>query len=159
VMKDDLWFMRKSLELADKAQLLGEVPVGAIIIDSDGKVCSEAFNLKEKNNDPTGHAEIIGIRDACEKRGDWRLDSCTLYVTLEPCPMCLGAIIHSRIQRIVFGAYDYKGGAFSCGYQMGLDGKLNHRIQVQGGLLGYSCSKILSDFFRLRRQEHKHFSA
>ena len=152
---EDEWFMDIALKNAEKAYSKGEVPVGAVVVCPEGKVISESFNLKESNLDPLGHAEVIAIRAAAQKTGSWRLNDCTLYVTLEPCLMCLASITHSRIKRLVFGAYDPKGGAFSLGYYFNKDKRLNHRFSAVGGLRHYKCSKLLSNFFKERRKGYK----
>ena len=152
---DDEWFMEAALKLAEKAYSIGEVPVGAVVVNAEGKIISSGHNLKEANNDPTGHAEIIAIKKAASKAGSWRLSGHTLYVTLEPCPMCLASISQARLDRVVFGAYDSKGGACSLGYHFNKDKRLNHRFKVSGGALHYRCSKVLSSFFKERRKGYK----
>ena len=142
-------YMQLALEEAKKASLLGEVPVGAVIV-KNGEIISIGRNDREKSNDATGHAEIIAIRKACQKLGGWHLDGCELYVTLEPCPMCMGAIINSRIKRVVYGAKDAKAGACEsvlnmCAYP------LNHKPLTEGGILAEECAQILSDFFYNKR--------
>lgn len=146
------WFMRMAYELAEQAAALGEVPVGSVLVDRDGVVLAKAHNFKEKNNNPCGHAEIEAIINASEKKEDWRLDGSTLYVTLEPCGMCAGAIIQSRIKRVVFGAYDPKGGVLSCGLNLWGNSKLNHNVEVIGGVLHFECGRQLSKFFKERRK-------
>jgi len=153
-MHDHLWNMSLALDLAEKAYKQGEVPVGAIIVDGMGKKIAEAHNLKEQNHDPCGHAELIAIREAAKKQKAWRLTDCTVYVTLEPCPMCLSAMVQARVKSCVFGAYDHKGGALTLGYHNYKDSRLNHRFDVMGGVKHFECSKILSDFFRERRSGH-----
>ncbi len=148
------WFMRIALEQAEHAANLGEVPVGAVVIDSKGAVLAKAYNLKETKNNPCSHAEIEAISAAAEKLGDWRLEGCALYVTLEPCAMCAGAIIHSRLKKVYFGAYDPKGGILSCGMNLWGNKHLNHKIEVVGGLLHFDCASQLSNFFRQRRKGH-----
>lgn len=154
-MRDHQWHMQTALIQAEKAYSLDEVPVGAVLVDDTGKVIAEAYNLKEKNHDPCGHAEILCLRQASENLKSWRLENCTLYVTLEPCPMCLGAMVHARIKRLVFGAYDAKGGAISLGYRLFQDDRLNHRFEVIGGVEHYPCSQLLSQFFREKRQQYR----
>jgi tRNA(adenine34) deaminase len=132
-----------------------EVPVGAIVVSPHGEILSEAYNLKETNNDVTGHAEIIALKRASEKLGSWRLTDCSLIVTLEPCPMCLSAILQSRIKSLYFGAYDTKGGALSLGYNFPFDERLNHKFNVYGGYKHYECSTLLSKFFRAKRNKYK----
>lgn len=150
-IRDHQWFMKLAVEQADLAWKKGEVPVGALVVSSKGEILSATHNLKESVHNPCGHAEILAIQDAAQKNQDWRLINCTLYVTLEPCPMCLSAISHARISEVVFGAYDSKGGALSLGYHFHKDARLNHRFSMLGGVEHYSCSKLLSDFFKTRR--------
>lgn len=143
------------MENAHKEALLafneGEVPVGAIVTDSLGKEIARARNTKEKNLDASAHAEILALKLAAQKLGNWRLNDHHLYVTLEPCPMCLSAISQFRISKVFFSAYDSKGGALSLGYNIHKDLRLNHRFNVIGGLDQYKNSNLLSDFFKLRR--------
>jgi tRNA(adenine34) deaminase len=146
----DLAFMQLALEEARQAALMGEVPVGAVLVHGE-TLLAAAANRPITENDPTAHAEILAIRKAAEKTGNYRLVDTTLYVTLEPCIMCMGAILHARIQRLVFGALDPKTGAAQSRYTIGVDGLLNHRLEVTGGVLGTECSKVLKDFFKERR--------
>ncbi len=147
--------MDLALELAEEAYKNGDVPVGAVVLDSSLKVIAESFNNKEKTFRPTGHAEIIALELAAKDLGCWRLEGCTLIVTLEPCPMCLGAMTNARIERLIFGAYDSKGGAISLGYNFFKDKRLNHRFGVVGGICHYQSSKMLSSFFKERRESYK----
>lgn len=151
IKKDDTYWMRKALALARKAQSLGEVPIGALIV-KDNQVIATAYNLREKHQSPLSHAEMIAIHKAAKKLNSWRLEGCTLYVTLEPCVMCAGTLWQSRIERVVFGARDPKGGAVETLYQIGSDTRLNHRYAVVGGVLEKECGKILSDFFKKLRK-------
>lgn len=144
--KDELW-MRRALELAAASARLGEIPVGAVIVEGD-QIVAEAGNLKEANQDPLGHAEVIAIRRAAEKLGRWRLSGCTLYVTLEPCTMCAGAIIHSRLDRVVYAAIDPKAGAIESLYKILADPRLNHSPRVDSGILRDEASLQLKTFFR-----------
>lgn len=144
-----------ALEQAELAYRAQEVPVGAIIVSPQGEVVSKQFNLKETNLNPTAHAEILSLIEASKKLGNWRLNGCSIYVTLEPCPMCLAAMVQSRIGRCVFGAYDPKGGAISLGYHLHQDQRLNHQFSVLGGIKHFDCSKILSQFFRERRANYR----
>ena len=138
--------MLKALELAKKAYELGECPVGAIVVDKDNNVIGEGYNLRETNQSPTAHAEIIAIEQAAKALGKWRLSDCTLYVTLEPCPMCAGAIINSRLKRVVYGAFDDKGGA--CASLLNLfEYPFNHKPLVRSRILSEQCGQILTDFF------------
>lgn len=149
------WMMNVAIDEAYKAYALDEVPIGAVVVDSSGNVLAKEHNLKESVNDPCGHAEIRAIRTACEKLGDWRLNDCTLFVTLEPCPMCLNSILQARMKKVIFGAYDPKGGALSLNYNFYKDKRLNHNFDVLGGVKHFECSKILSRFFREKRASHK----
>lgn len=144
-----------ALTLADKAQALGEIPVGAVLVDEKGEIIGEGWNLSIVNNDPTAHAEIVALRHGAAKIGNYRLLNCTLYVTLEPCTMCAGAILHSRIKRLVFGAYDYKTGAVGSRFHFFDDYKMNHVLEVTGGVLAEKCGQKLSDFFKMRREQKK----
>jgi tRNA(adenine34) deaminase len=154
-LSDHEWSMKLALEEANIAYNAGEVPVGAVVVDDLGKVIARASNLKEKTHNPMGHAEILALHAASQALGRWRLNGCTLIVTLEPCVMCLGAMIHARIDHLVFGAYDSKAGALSLGYAAHKDPRLNHNLAVTGGLSHYECSSLLSQFFRERRAGHK----
>lgn len=144
-------FMRQAIALAMQAEALGEVPVGAVVV-KDGEVVGRGFNRRETGKNALAHAEIEAINEACRTLGGWRLFGCDLYVTLEPCPMCAGAIINARIDRVFFGASDPKAG--SCGSLTDLFAlPYNHRPQVVGGVLGDECSQLLTSFFR--RLRHK----
>ena len=148
-LSDEHW-MSIAFEEALKAQELGEVPVGAVIVNNDG-IVAKAHNQPISKNDPTSHAEINAIRIAAKKLSNYRLSNCNLYVTLEPCAMCYGAIIHARISKLIFGAYDLKTGV--CGSSINLHKKecFNHTPEIKGGVLEEDCSKILKDFFRDKR--------
>ncbi len=154
--RDISWAMKQAIDEAENAAKDGEVPVGACIIDPDGKIFTSAANKKEGPCNPTGHAEILAITQACQKLGDWRLNGYTLVVTLEPCVMCMGAIWQSRISHVVFGAYDPKGGAISLGYNIHADKRLNHQFTVMGGVDHYNCSQIMSRFFKDKRKSYKY---
>ncbi len=145
-MLKDEEFMLKAIELARVAAQKGECPVGAIIVDKDDNVIAQGYNLRETNNSPTAHAEIIAIEKAAEKLGSWRLSECTLYVTLEPCPMCAGAIINSRLRRVVYGAFDEKGGACSSVINL-FELPFNHKPLVRSRILERECGELLTDFF------------
>lgn len=164
----DEFYMREALGLAREAAELGEVPVGALVVSHEigsegdfggvlgaGKVIARSGNLKEMRHDPLGHAEIRVIREAAQVLGRWRLSGCTLYVTLEPCVMCAGAIVHSRFDRVVYGATDPKAGAVESLYQILSDTRLNHRPKVVPGVLHSECSEVLSRFFAARRLSEK----
>jgi tRNA(adenine34) deaminase len=142
--------MRRALDLAREAQQAGEVPVGAIVT-LGGRVVSQAYNLRETLNDPTAHAERLALMLAGRTLGSWRLDRCTIYVTLEPCPMCAGAIGLSRISRLVYGAADQKAGACRSLYRLLDDPRLNHRVEQTAGVLATDCTELLSTFFREKR--------
>ncbi len=146
----DMAMMERALRLAAQAADAGEVPVGAVVYRGD-EVLGEAANARERDADPTAHAEIAAIRAAAREVGSWRLDGCSLAVTLEPCPMCAGALVNSRIGRVVFGARDPKAGA--CGTLMDIcrDARLNHRLEVLEGVLADRCSALLTSFFSARR--------
>jgi tRNA(adenine34) deaminase len=146
----DLEMMRQALVMAREAFQVGEVPVGAIVV-YEGRIVSQAYNLRETLQDPTAHAERIALSLAGSRLGRWRLDGCTLYVTLEPCPMCAGAINLSRIDRVVFGAFDPKAGACRSLYRLLDDPRLNHCPELRSGVLSDDCGSILSQFFRERR--------
>lgn len=148
----DLEFMARALALAKQAAELGEVPVGAIVVDKNGQVLAESYNLRETTNIATRHAELMAIEEACKKLGAWRLGDCTLYVTLEPCPMCAGGIVNARLKRVVYGAADAKAGAVKSIYTLLSDPRLNHRPEVLGEVMAEECGRILSDFFKARRK-------
>ena len=141
--------MGLALEQAKKAESCGEVPVGAVFIDDD-QVIAEAGNASIILNDPTAHAEIITLREAAEKKGNYRLGG-TLFVTLEPCIMCMGALIHARVKKLIFGAYDPRSGAALSVYNFSDSPHLNHRIEVEGGILERESQLLLKDFFKARR--------
>lgn len=143
---DDNYWMRRALELAEQAKYLQEIPVGAIVI-CDNQIISEAFNEKERKTDATAHAEVLAIQRASQRLGRWRLSDCTLYVTLEPCFMCVGAIISSRIGRLVYGTPDSKAGAVESTYKLLETKHFNHYPKVDSGLLKDECALLLKDFF------------
>jgi tRNA(adenine34) deaminase len=142
--------MRRALALAQEAASVGEVPVGALIVRED-QVVSQAYNLRETFEDPTAHAERLAITLAGRSTGSWRLDGCTLYVTLEPCPMCAGAIVQARLARVVYGTSDPKAGACRSLYRLLDDPRLNHRVPFTGDILAEDCRQILRRFFQPRR--------
>ena len=147
--------MRYALELADKAEALGEIPVGAVLVDDARNIIGEGWNLSIVQSDPTAHAEIIALRNGAKNIQNYRLLNSTLYVTLEPCTMCAGAILHSRIKRLVFGASDYKTGAIGSRFHFFDDYKKNHTLEITSGVLAEECSQKLSTFFQKRREEKK----
>ncbi|WP_291967643.1 tRNA adenosine(34) deaminase TadA [Caloramator sp.] len=145
------YFMNEAIKEAKKCLYLDEVPVGAVIV-KDGKIIGRGHNLRETLKDATAHAEIIAIKEACKALGGWRLIDCEIYVTLEPCVMCAGALVNSRIKRLVFGAYDKRFGACGTLYNIACDERLNHRIEVIGGVLSKECADLLSNFFKKKRR-------
>ncbi len=152
--EQDILFMKLALNEAKKASDIGEVPVGAVIV-RDGEVVSTAFNRRECDKNAISHAEIMAISKACEKLGGWRLHQCELYVTLEPCPMCTGAIINSRIKRVVFGAYDKKAGCMGSILNL-TEYPFNHKPEIVGGVLADEAGALLSEFFQnLRKRDKK----
>jgi tRNA(adenine34) deaminase len=142
--------MRQALELARGAALKGEVPVGALVV-KDGVVVGAGYNLRETKHDATEHAEMAAIRAACANLKTWRLSGCELYVTLEPCLMCAGAIYQARLDKVWYGATDPKAGAMGSLYKVHEDGRLNHRLPVEAGVLADECGQMLKDFFKARR--------
>ncbi len=146
---DEAW-MRRALDEARRAETLGEVPVGAVIV-RDGALLAAAHNRRIIDADPTAHAEMLAIRAAAAALGDWRLEGCTLVVTLEPCCMCAGAIVLARVERLVYGAADPKAGAVETLYRLCEDPRLNHRLQLAGGVLAEECGRLLAEFFRRQR--------
>ena len=146
----DVPFMRRALELAQEAARAGEVPVGAVVVQ-DGQVVGEGWNRPIGTHDPSAHAEMIALREAAARIGNYRLPGTTLYVTLEPCAMCAGAIIHARVQRLVFGAADPKAGAVYSLYELISRPQLNHVVEWRGGVLEDECGEVLRAFFRARR--------
>lgn len=146
---DENW-MRRALDLAVQGEEADEVPVGAVIV-RQGRIIAAAHNQRETLRDPTAHAEMIAITQAAEAMGDWRLEECTLYVTLEPCPMCAGGIVLARIPRVVYAATDPKGGGVRSLYRILEDPRLNHRVEVRGGVLEVEAGGLLTAFFRRQR--------
>ncbi len=150
----DADFMREALVEAKKAYDLGEIPIGAVLVH-DGEIISRHHNRREMDHDATAHAEMLVIREACDALERWRLTGCTLYVTIEPCPMCAGAIINSRIDRVVYGASDYKGGAVESLFNVLSHPGLNYEPEVMSGVLADECSQIMKDFFKMRRKARR----
>jgi len=146
----DAEMMREALVLARQAWDAGEVPVGAVVV-KDGEIVGRGFNAPISRHDPTAHAEVMALRDAARNLGNYRLVGCSLYVTLEPCAMCMGAIFHARISRVVFGASDLKTGACGSIIDLSAEARLNHHAEVAGGILAAECGGLLSDFFAQRR--------
>jgi tRNA(adenine34) deaminase len=151
---NDEQFMKFAIEQAGIAEENGDVPIGAVIVHN-GQIIGKAYNQREQLQDPTAHAEIIALTQAAAALESWRLEDCTMYVTLEPCPMCAGALVLARIDRLVYGCNDPKTGAVKSLYNIVTDGRLNHRIEVTGGVLADQCSKLLQGFFEKRRVENK----
>ena len=147
-------FMRRAIAEANAALAEEEVPIGAVVV-REGRIVGSAHNQREQLRDPTAHAEMIAITQAAASVGDWRLTDCSLYVTLEPCPMCAGAILLARIPVVVYGAADPKAGAVDSLYQLLNDERLNHRVHTQGGILGHECGGMLTEFFRQQRRKGK----
>ncbi len=153
-MTVDRVMMEQALSLAREAAACGEVPVGAVVYETaTGRVLAQAHNTREHSNDPTGHAELIALRQASEQLGDWRLNECTLVVTLEPCAMCAGAAVNARVGRLVYGATDPKAGACESLYAIVSDDRLNHRCEVVSGVLAEDSRLLLQAFFQARRAE------
>jgi tRNA(adenine34) deaminase len=150
----DHYFMQAALAEATSAEEFGEVPVGAVVVYG-GRIIGRGHNLRESSNDPTTHAEMIAIRQASAELNSWRLLDCTLYVTLEPCVMCMGAIILARIPRLVYGCRDPRAGAVGSIYNLAEDDRFNHKVEVTEGVLQQQCSQQLSDFFRNLREQKK----
>ncbi|SFQ10810.1 tRNA(adenine34) deaminase [Caldicoprobacter faecalis] len=145
-------FMEQALLEAQKAYDMNEVPIGAVVV-KDGEIIARGHNLRETGRDPTLHAEMVAIREAARYLGGWRLTGCELYVTIEPCPMCAGAIIQARIQRVVFGAMDPKAGCAGSLYNLLQDPRFNHQVEVVGGVMEEECRRIMQDFFRKKREK------
>ncbi len=151
---DDHYWMGKALQAAQKAAARGEVPIGAVIAKGD-RIIGSGFNRRETDADPTAHAELIAIRRASQRLKAWRLTGATLYVTLEPCPMCMGAILLARLDRLVFGCFDPKAGAAGSLFDLTNDSRMNHRLPVTSEVRQHECSALLSDFFRELRARKK----
>lgn len=154
-MQNDILFMQRALALAAIAEGMQEVPVGALVVDKNGEIIGEGWNQPISSNDPTAHAEIVAIRNAAINIENYRLVDATLYVTLEPCTMCCGALIHSRIKRVVYGASEPKAGAVASHLQLLTLEHTNHQVDVTAGVCQEECGQILSDFFRKRREQKK----
>jgi len=151
---DDPTYMAECLRLARAAAARGDVPVGAIVV-LDDRIIGVGHNRREIGADPTGHAEIVALREACRAVGRWRVDGASLYVTLEPCPMCAGAIVNARVARLVYGADDPKAGAVRSLFRLCDDARLNHRLEVVSGVMADACGEVLSSFFRDARARKK----
>jgi tRNA(adenine34) deaminase len=151
--KDDQRYMKMAIEQARIAEENGDVPIGAVIVH-ENQIIGKAYNQREQLVDPTAHAEIIALTQAAAALQSWRLNGCTIYVTLEPCPMCAGALVLARIERLVYGCDDPKTGAVKSLYNIVQDGRLNHRLKVTSGVLADECSLLLQEFFQRRRIEN-----
>lgn len=151
----DAQWMRVALEEARAAARHGDVPIGCVVVDGDGRELARGHNLREQNADPTAHAEVVALRAAAATRGRWRLEDATLYVTLEPCPMCAGALVNARIKRVVYGALDAKAGALKSLYTLGQDARLNHRFESTGEVLSAESVALLQGFFAERRAQSR----
>ena len=150
-MNKETKYMKQAIKEALKAELIDEVPIGCVIV-KDGKIIARAHNMRESKQNPLGHAETLAINKAAKKLNSWRLEGCDIYVTLEPCIMCSGAIIQSRINKICFGAYDPKGGAFGSSINV-MDAKnINHHPKVVGGVMEKECSSLLTEYFKKKRK-------
>ncbi|SMB28072.1 tRNA-specific adenosine deaminase [Sterolibacterium denitrificans] len=152
ILETDTRMMQLALELAHAAAGCDEVPVGAVVVDPGGRIVGRGYNQPIGRHDPTAHAEIMALRAAAEALGNYRLPGCTLYVTLEPCVMCAGAMMHARLAKIVYGARDPKTGACGSVVDLFAEGRLNHHAEVVGGVLAAECGSLLSSFFAARRQ-------
>lgn len=152
--EQDVAFMQRALVLAREGEQLGEVPVGAVLV-REGEIIGEGFNAPISRHDPTAHAEVVALREAATRAGNYRLDNTTLYVTLEPCTMCVGALVHARVARVVFAASEPKAGSLVSARRQLDSGYYNHVFQFQGGLLAEEAGNMLSDFFRRRRAAQK----
>jgi tRNA(adenine34) deaminase len=148
---DDESFMRLAISEAGKAFNISEVPIGAVIVDIHGEVIATAFNRTITDSDPTGHAEIIALRRAAQRIGNYRLTGCTVYTTIEPCVMCAGAIVNARISRLVFGAHDERFGAVETKFRLCDSPLLNHRVEIVSSVMAAECRSLMQDFFRVRR--------
>lgn len=153
-MTDDNYYMGLALEEARAAYAIGEIPIGAVLV-IDGEVIASAHNRRETWHDATAHAELIVIQQACRKLTRWRLTGATLYVTIEPCPMCAGALVNSRIDRLVYGSADYKAGAVESIFNVVQNDALNHRLEVTAGVRADECAAVMKEFFRERRRKDK----
>ncbi len=151
---NDQHFMQRAFELAQQAEQLDEIPVGAVLVYK-GKIIGEGFNQSILRNDPSAHAEMLAIRQAGDHLKNYRLLDCTLYVTLEPCPMCAGLLVHSRIKRLVYASPDLKTGAAGSVFNLAATSQLNHQLIVDSGIMAEQCSELLSGFFKRRRNEKK----
>ena len=150
-MEKEIRFMKEAIKEAKKAELIDEVPIGCVIVKDD-KIISRGHNVRESKKTPLGHAEIVAIEKACKKVGGWRLEDCDIYITLEPCIMCSGAIIQSRINKVYYGASDPKGGALGSSINVLEANNINHHPEVVSGVLKEECSSIITNYFKAKRQ-------
>lgn len=153
-MEEKLFFMQAAIQEAKKAEALAEVPIGAVLV-LDGKIIGKGHNLREKSQEATAHAELLAIQQACRTIGSWRLEEAQLFVTLEPCPMCCGAMLLARVAEVYFGAFDPKGGTAGTLMNLLQDSRFNHTAYVEGGLLEETCGQLLRDFFQSLRKQKK----
>ena len=145
------YWMEKAIALAEQAATLGEVPVGAIVVSSDGELLGSGFNQPIRCHDPSAHAEVMALRDAAARISNYRLPGCHLYVTIEPCTMCVGAMVHARIEKVIYGAAEPRFGAVESGRRLLDEGDFNHRLKYLGGILAPTCSGLMRNFFKGRR--------
>ncbi len=150
---NDIFWMNRALEAAREAEIVGEVPIGACLIDENGELLAVAGNRTIADNDPTAHAEILVLREAAAKIGNYRLLNSTLYTTIEPCAMCAGALVNARVKRLVYGAKDERFGAVETHFRICDSEKLNHQIEIESGVLAEECRSLMQDFFRKRRKK------
>jgi tRNA(adenine34) deaminase len=155
VSEEDARFMREAIAEAEAAAAAGDVPVGCVVVDASGAIIGRGRNRREVDQDPTAHAEVDALRRAAAALGHWRLEGATVFVTLEPCPMCAGALVNARVARLVYGCADPKAGAVDTLFTIGRDPRLNHRFEVAGGVLGEACAGLLKAFFAGLRQRGK----
>ena len=154
-MENDKYYMQAALQEAQKAFELAEVPIGAVLVDAAGKIVARGHNMRENWHDATAHAEMVVIKKACDKLKKWRLTGATLYVTIEPCPMCAGAIVMSRLERLVYGSPDYKAGGVESIFNIVQNQALNHQVTVTAGVKAEECSNLMKSFFKERRKKKK----
>ena len=154
-MKKDEEYMAVALQLARRAADEGDIPVGAVVVASDGRIVGRGCNRRRLEHDPTAHAEVVALREASRELQSWNLSGCTLVVTLEPCPMCAGALVQSRVSRLVYGCSDAKAGACGTLYNIADDSRLSHRLEITAGVMELRCRKILQDFFLACREKNK----
>lgn len=150
-MESDTHYMWRALELATAAGRGGEIPIGAVVVNAEGRIIGEGANSREETRDPTGHAELIAIREAARELNEWRLSECTMYVTVEPCPMCAGACVMSRLGTLVIGAWNEEYGAAGSRWDLVRDARLPHRVEVRSGVLAQECGELVSGFLAERR--------